>query len=174
LLETRVEKPHVNVVHRPGIFMNLFDQFILQHVQISVLRTELVRASREPGMQEAKVELNLTPRVIEGEKDSVLPSYQVSANLNCNSASEDKSGPAFKAIVGLEAVYQQISGDPMDVAEFTNQHSVLARQLYPLLQQEMRGLLARMGLSQIQLPFDLAPRLQNIDGSTIEVSGSLH
>ena len=44
--------------------MNLLDQFILQHVQISVLRTELVRVSREPGMQEAKVELNLTPRVI--------------------------------------------------------------------------------------------------------------
>ena len=37
--------------------MNLLDQFILQHVQISVLRTELVRVSREPGMQEAKVEL---------------------------------------------------------------------------------------------------------------------
>ena len=42
--------------------MNLFDQFILQHVQVAVLRSELVRVSREPGMQEAKVELNLTPR----------------------------------------------------------------------------------------------------------------
>ena len=154
--------------------MNLLDQFILQHVQISVLRTELVRVSREPGMQEAKVELNLTPRVIEGDEDNLLPSYQVSARLNCNSASEDESGPAFKAIVGIEAVYQQVSGDPMVVTEFTNQHAVLARQLYPLLQQEMRGLLARMGLSQIQLPFDLAPRVQNVESGSIEVSGSLH
>jgi hypothetical protein len=154
--------------------MNLLDQFILQHMQLSVLRTELVRVSREPGMQEAKVELNLTPRVMETEQDSPLPSYQVSARLNCDSASEEESGPAFKAVVGIEAVYQQISGDPMDVNEFTNHHAVLARQLYPLLQQEMRGLLARMGLSQIQLPFDLAPRIQNVEGSSIEVSGSLH
>ncbi len=133
-----------------------------------------MRASREPGMQEAKVELNLTPRVMEAEQDSLLPSYQVSAKLNCESASEDESGPAFKAVVGIDAVYQQISGDPMDITEFTNQHAVLARQLYPLLQQEMRVLLARMGLSQIQLPFDLAPRVQNVDGPSIEVSGSLH
>ena len=154
--------------------MSLLDQFILQHVQLSVLRTELVRVSREPGMQESKVELNLTPRVIEEDQDALLPSYQVSARLNCDSASEDESGPAFRAAVGIEAVYQQVSGDPMDINEFTNQHAVLARQLYPLLQQEMRGLLARMGLSQIQLPFDLVPRTPNVDGSVIEVSGSLH
>lgn len=154
--------------------MNLLDHFILQHVQLSVLRTELVRVSREPGMQEAKVELNLTPRVIEADKDSPMPSYQVSARLNCDSTSEEEDVPAFKAVVGIEAVYQQISGDPMDVNEFTNQHAVLARQLYPLLQQEMRGLLSRMGLSQIQLPFDLAPRVQNVDGTSIEVSSSLH
>ena len=154
--------------------MNLLDQFILQHVQVSVLRSELVRVSREPGMQEAKVELNLTPRVMEPNQDSLLPSYQVNARLDCDSASEEEDGSAFKAIVGIEAVYQQVSGDPMDVTEFTSQHAVLARQLYPLLQQEMRGLLARMGLSQIQLPFDLAPRVPNVEGPTIEVSGSLH
>ena len=154
--------------------MNLLDQFILQHMQVSVLRSELVRASRDPGMQEAKVELNLTPRVMEPDQDSLLPSYQVSARLDCASASDEEDGPAFKATVGIEAVYQQVSGDPMEVTEFTNQHAVLARQLYPLLQQEMRGLLARMGLSQIQLPFDLAPRIQNVEGTSIEVSGSLH
>ncbi len=154
--------------------MNLLDQFILQHVQISVLRSELVRVSCEPGMQEAKVELNLTPRVMEPDQDSLLPSYQVSAQLDCDSVSEEEDGPAFKAIVGIEAVYQQISGDPMDLTEFTSQHVVLARQLYPLLQQEMRALLARMGLSQIQLPFDLAPRVANVEGPSIEISGSLH
>ncbi len=154
--------------------MNLLDLFILQHVQISVLRSELVRVSREPGMREAKLELKLTPRVIEAEQDSVLPSYQVSARLKCDSASEDEAAPAFKAVIGIEAVYQQITGKPMDVAEFTNQHAVLARQLYPLLQQEMRGLLARMGLSQIQLPFDLAPSVPNSKGPSVEFSGSLH
>lgn len=154
--------------------MNLLDQFILQHVQTSILRSELIRVSREPGMQEAKVELNLTPRLMENDSKSALPSYQVSARLDCDSASNDESGPAFKAIVGIEAVYQQIAGEPMDVAEFTHQHAVLARQLYPLLQQEMRGLLSRMGLSQIQLPFDLAPRQGKSKGPGIEISGSVH
>lgn len=154
--------------------MNLLDQFILQHVQTSILRSELIRVSRKPGMQEAKVELNLTPRLMENDNGSTLPSYQVSARLDCDSASNDENGPAFKAIVGIEAVYQQISGEPMDVSQFTSEHAVLARQLYPLLQQEMRGLLSRMGLSQIQLPFDLAPRVGKSKGPSIEVSGSLH
>lgn len=154
--------------------MNLLDQFILHHVQTSILRSELIRVSRESGMQEAKVELNLTPRMMEGDQQSPLPSYQVTARLDCNSESSDESSPAFKAVVGIEAVYQQVAGDPMDVSEFTSQHALLARQLYPLLQQEMRGLLCRMGLSQIQLPYDLAPRVGNSDAPTVEISGSLH
>ena len=154
--------------------MNLLDHFVLQHVQLSVLRAELIRVSHEPGMQEAKVELNLTPRVMDTKKKAALPSYQVSARLECDSASEHDNGPVFKALVGIEAVYEQVSGRPVDVGEFTSHHSVLARQLYPLLQQEMRGLLARMGLSQIQLPFDLAPKTPSVKGSSAEISGSLH
>jgi hypothetical protein len=154
--------------------MNLLDQFVLQHVQTSILRSELIRASREPGMRDAKVELNLTPRLMENDSQSAMPSYQVSARLDCDSASSDETAPAFKAVVGIEAIYQQVAGEPMDVSEFTRQHAVLARQLYPMLQQEMRGLLSRMGLSQIQLPFDLAPRPGRSDGPSIEISGSLH
>lgn len=154
--------------------MNLLDHFILHHVQTSVLRSELIRVSRESGMQEAKVELNLTPRIMDAESESAMPAYQVSARLNCDSSAAEENSPAFKAVVGMEAVYQQVSGEPMDMSEFTGQHAVLARQLYPLLQQEMRGLLARMGLSQIQLPFDLAPRVRESGGQDIEVSSSLH
>ena len=154
--------------------MNLLDHFILQHVQVSILKSELVRVTREAGMHDAKVELNLTPRVLEPDEDTHLPSYQVSARLKCESGSEDEDGPAFNASVGIEAIYQQTSGEPLDVHEFTNHHSTLARQLYPLLQQEMRGLLSRMGLSQIQLPFDLAPRVPDVEGLSVEVSHSLH
>ncbi len=62
----------------------------------------------------------------------------------------------------------------MDINEFTSHHAVLARQLYPMLQQEMRGLLSRMGLAQIQLPFDLAPRQAEAGRPSVEVSPSLH
>jgi hypothetical protein len=154
--------------------MNLLEHFILQHVQVSVLKSRLLKVSREPEMHDAKVELNLAPRVLESGEDSHYPSYQVSARLNCEGGAKDGESPAFRAAVGIEAVYQQVSGEPMDINEFTSHHAVLARQLYPMLQQEMRGLLSRMGLAQIQLPFDLAPRQAKAERPSVEVSPSLH
>lgn len=135
--------------------MNLLDHFILQHCQVSLLQGELLRVSRQGAMQDAKVELNLTPRLMEMDSGDRLPSYQVSARLICVGGASEKTGPAFSAKVGLETVYQQTSGHPIDISDFTNHHSSLARQIYPLLAQELRGLLTRMGLSNIQLPFDL-------------------
>jgi hypothetical protein len=154
--------------------VNLLDQFVLQHVQVSLLKAKLVRVSKEPGSQEAKVELNLTPRLLNTDSGEDLPAYQVSARLSCKGGSSDKSGPRFVAQVGFEAIYQQTEGDPIDVAEFTNHHASLTRQLYPLLQQELRMLLVRLGLEQIHLPFDLAARVDSADVETISVSGSLH
>jgi hypothetical protein len=142
--------------------MNLLDHFILQHCQISLLHGELLRISREGAMQDAKVEMNLTPRLVEMDSGDKLPSYQVSARLNCIGGAKEKSGPAFSAQVGLETVYQQTSGDPIDISEFTSHHASLSRQIYPLLAQELRGLLTRMGLSNIQLPFDLDPGSKKI------------
>lgn len=154
--------------------MNLLEHFVLQHLQVLQLKSELLRASSEPGMQEAKVEMNLTPRLMESDSGSDLPSYQVSAELGCESGLANESGPAFTAAVRLKAIYQQTSGTPVDFAEFTSHHATLARQLYPLLQQEMRGLLTRMGLSQIQLPYDLTPREHTVEAEAVELSGSLH
>lgn len=154
--------------------MNLLDQFVLQHVQVSLLKAKLVRVSKEPGSQEAKVELNLTPRMLNTDSGEDLPAYQVSARLTCKGGSPDKSGPRFIAQVGFEAIYQQTEGDPVDVAEFTNHHASLTRQLYPLLQQELRMLLVRLGLEQIHLPFDLTARSDSSDVETVRVSGSLH
>jgi hypothetical protein len=154
--------------------MNLLDFFVLQHVQVSLLKAELEQASKDPGTQEAKVEFNLTPRLMNTDSGEKLPSYQVSARLNCIGGVADDSGPRFNARVGLEAIYQQVDGDPVDVAQFTNSHASLTRQLYPLLQHELRGLLLRLGLEQIHLPFDLAARIREGSSQTVQVSGSLH
>ena len=154
--------------------MNLLDHFILQHVQISVLKAELVKISKLAGTQEAKVELNLTPRPMQTDAGVTLPAYQVSARLSCRGGGEEQPGPVFKAQVGIEAIYQQVNGDAVDLAEFTANHASLTRQLYPLLQHELRGLLNRLGLEQIHLPFDLAARAQSEAGATVQVSGSLH
>ena len=154
--------------------MNLLDHFILQHVQVSLLKAELLNVSKESGHREAKVELNLTPRLMKADSGDKLPAYQVSARLSCKAGSKDDPGPMFAAKVGFEVIYQQVSGDPVDVSEFTSNHASLTRQLYPLLQQELRSLLVRLGLEQIHLPFDLAARTSEHGDQTIQVSGSVH
>jgi hypothetical protein len=154
--------------------MNLLENFVLKHVQIARLNAELVQAAPGLGAQEAKVELNLTPRLMQADSGTELPAYQVSARLSCQGGREEKKGASFTATVGFEAVYQQIKGDPMDVSEFTANHASLTRQLYPLLQNELRGLLARLGLEQIHLPFDLAARVNGGAEKTVQISGSLH
>jgi hypothetical protein len=154
--------------------VNLLNQFVLQHVQVSLLKAKLVHLSKEPGTQEAKVELSLTPRMLNTDSGDKLPAYQVSARLSCQGGSKDDPGPKFLARVGFEVIYQQIQGNPVDVAEFTANHASLTRQLYPLLQQELRMLLARLGLEQIHLPFDLAAKVKLPESQTVQVRGSLH
>ena len=154
--------------------MNLLDHFILQHCQVSQLHGELIRVAREGTTQEAKVEMNLTPRLMDMDSGEQLPSYQVSARLVLVGGSDDDSKPSFKAKVGLETVYQQTSGDPLDIATFSTHHASLARQIYPLLAQELRGILTRLGLSNIQLPFDLNPGSQKISVTPEEISDRVH
>jgi len=154
--------------------MNLLDLFVLQHIQVSELHAELIRVSKEGGTQDAKVELNLTPRLLKTDAGVALPAYQVSARLSCRGGTENQPGPIFTAQAAFEALYQQTSGEPMDIAQFTSNHSSLTRQLYPLLQHELRGLLSRLGLEQIHLPYDLASRMQTTVGEPMRVPSALH
>jgi len=154
--------------------MNLLDQFVLKHLQLSLVNAELIKVSREAGRHEAKLELNLTPRLMKADSGEEPPSYQVTARLGCEGRSRDSGEVVFRARVGMEAVYEQVAGEPVDLAEFTSHHATLARQLYPLLQQELRLLLVRLGLEQIHLPYDLAARIETPDSQVIEVSGAVH
>ena len=154
--------------------MNLLERFVLKHLQFTRLSAEVHRVARDPGRQEAKVELNLSPRLLQADSGDQLPAYQVSARLSCRSGAEGRAEADFDALVGLEAVYQQVSGEPVDIAEFTASHVSLTRQLYPLLQQELRSLMVRVGLEQIRLPFDLAAQPHSSDGHTVQVSGAVH
>jgi hypothetical protein len=154
--------------------MNLLDYFILQHMQLTQLQAKLLKVSGEAGSQEAKVELNLTPRPLKTDSGDGLPAYQVGAQLMCQSGEHNPSGPRFSARVGIVTIYQQVRGEPVDLAQFTANHASLTRQLYPLLQHELRGLLIRLGLEQIHLPYDLAVRVQSLEGGSIQVSGAVH
>lgn len=154
--------------------MNLLERFVLHHLQPTVLKAEVVRMVKDYGTQEAKVELSLAPRMVKADSGDELPAYQVTARLSCRSGGRGKDEPVFKAQVGLEAVYQQVSGEPVDIAEFTANHASLTRQLYPLLQQELRVLMNRVGLEQIRLPYDLAAKVDLSENETVRVSGAVH
>lgn len=154
--------------------MNLLERFVLHHLQPTVLKAEVVKMVKDYGTQEAKVELSLAPRMLKADSGDEPPAYQVTARLSCRSGAKGKDEPVFKAEVGFEAMYQQVAGEPVDIAEFTANHASLTRQLYPLLQQELRGLLVRLGLEQIHLPFDLAARINEPQGESIQISPSLH
>lgn len=153
--------------------VNLLDHFYLQHVQVSLIKAELINAARGEGTKEAKVELNLAPRLIKADSGDELPAYQVSAKLSCRGGGDD-SGPEFVAQTGIEAIYQQIDGEPLDVAEFSSHHASLTRQLYPLLQQELRLLLFRLGLEKIHLPCDLPARVNHEEEHPVQISGAVH
>jgi hypothetical protein len=153
--------------------VNLLDHFYLQHVRITRLNAELTDAREGVVDREAKVELNLAPRPLKADSGDELPGYRVNARLSCRSG-EQGTGPKFEAVVGVEAIYRQMDGDPVDVATFGAHHASLTRQLYPMLQQELRGLMLRLGLERIHLPFDLPARVEHGGAAAVEVSGSVH
>jgi len=154
--------------------VNLLERFVLQHLQPTLLRAEVLKLIKDHGTHEAKVELTLTPRMLKADSGDQLPAYQVTARLSCRSGEAGREEPAFKAQVGFEAVYQQVSGEPVDIAQFTANHASLTRQLYPLLQQELRALMNRVGLEQIRLPYDLAAQVHSPESATVQVSGAVH
>ena len=154
--------------------MNLLDHFVLKNMQVTQLHARLLKSSTETGTQEAKVELNLTPRPVQADSGDNLPAYQVGALLTCESGNVNPAGPRFSARVGIETIYQQVHGEPIDLAQFTASHASLTRQLFPLLQNELRSLLTRLGLEQIHLPFDLVARAKPPEGGSIQVSGAVH
>ena len=154
--------------------MNLLDQFILHHVQLSLLQAKLIATPKTQGAREAKVELKLVPRIVKTDSGEELPSYQVSARLSCRTGDKEDGGPRFDARVGIEAIYRQIDGDPLDLSEFSAHHASLTRQLYPMMQQELRMLLVRLGLEQVKLPYDLPAKVELKEDQTVKVHGSVH
>jgi hypothetical protein len=135
--------------------MNLLNQFVLQQTQYSALHAELNRVPADNGEREAKVEFHLVPRKIKNQPDSGMPAYQVTAKLECRGMDNQGEEPAFKVGIVLEAVYFQVEGEPMSFKDFSGRHGEFTRQLYPLVQQQLRQLLSQLGLEQLKLPADM-------------------
>ncbi len=135
--------------------MNLLESFSLNYTQITNLHAELrQRVSQEQRIQ-AKIELNLTPKELSNGGETGMPNYQITVSLTCIGELEGSNKPAFTLQVVMQANYQQIQGEPVDLTTFTQHHSSLTRQLYPLAHQQLRTMTLQLGLEQIRLPYDL-------------------
>lgn len=135
--------------------MNLLEQFSLRHAQVTHLHAELRERVINDQRIQAKIELNLTPKEISANGESGLPSYQMGVSLTCVGELDGASKPAFTLQVVMQTAYQQVQGEPVEFTEFTQHHSTLTRQLYPLAHQHLRNMAIQLGLEQVRLPYDL-------------------
>ena len=156
--------------------MNLLELFALKHVQVTVIHAELTHSGTagEHSHGEAKIEFNMKPKIFKAEKEAPLPCYQVSTRLKVESGDHENPAPVFNARIAIEAVYQQSTGTPVDLVKFTANTATLARQLYPLMQLELREMLSRLGITGIRLPLDLAPGMEKKESAPEGVPASLH
>lgn len=135
---------------------NLLDNFALAHTQLTRLSADLTEIVNQDQTFNTKVELKLTPREMAAEGD--LPQYQVTARLVCrgNKEAETTDQPLFSIELIMQAVYRQMSGDPISFEEFSQNHASLTRQIYPLIHHQIQPVMKQLGLDQLRLPFDLA------------------
>lgn len=137
---------------------NLLDQFALSHTQVTRLHAELAGNVPREGAFSAKVELKLTPQEAATASDGEgLPVYQVSARLVCHGYlnGREEETPLFTVELILQAAYRQIAGTPMGFETFSQHHTSLTRQLYPLIHHQLQPILKQFGLDQVRLPYDL-------------------
>lgn len=138
--------------------LNLLDFFALRHTQLSHLEVQLKEVIEPTVRVQAKVELNLTPREMKQSGDDATPAYQLTARFTCHGHLEEAAEgtePLFKVLLVLHAAYRQYHGAAIDFQTFTQHHTSLARQVYPVVHQQVRPILQQIGLASIQLPYDL-------------------
>ncbi|GAB4113387.1 MAG: hypothetical protein KKC01_13195 [Gammaproteobacteria bacterium] len=135
--------------------MSIIDDFALRHTQLSAVHADLHKQASAEQAITAKVELNMTPREMQRQQES-LPTYQITAMISCHGEAESDGDPLFSLQLTMHAAYQQIGGEAMDFERFKRSHAPFTRQLYPLLHQHMRQLMLQLGLETVKLPYDLA------------------
>ncbi|MGV6851839.1 MAG: hypothetical protein ACWA5R_06635 [bacterium] len=154
--------------------MNLLEYFVLTRIHTVKLNAELIGAVKGDENLEAKVEINFSPTKSQDENDQFT--YQIAARLLCNGGrpgeAEDK--PLFTIEYVLNAFYQNSSPTHIEFDLFQSHHHSLVRQLNPIMQQKAQEMMREIGLTQINLPPDLAqqgPKTQanKIKSSSVQV-----
>lgn len=111
----------------------------------------------------AHVEFQLTPNGVEG---ATPPQYALQIRLTCTGtpARGNPRTRLFELEIKALALYRQ-TGIAVSLNDFTSNHTVLARQLFPLLASRAQDLLERLGLHAIRLPLDLPQEMSVPQGA---------
>lgn len=106
----------------------------------------------------AHVEFQLTPSAVEG---SMPPQFALQTRLTCiGTAMRGAPGnKLFELEIRALGLYRQIFGEVYSATDFATHHTVLARQLFPVLSARAQRLLQDLGLHSIRLPMDLPQQL---------------
>ncbi len=105
----------------------------------------------------AHVELQLTPSGVEGNAQY---QFALRIRLLCTgtAAKVKVSSKLFEIELKAYAFYRQVALGQIPLEEFTANHTVFARQLFPALASRAQSLLDMLGLANIRIPLDLPPQ----------------
>ncbi|MCB1601341.1 MAG: hypothetical protein KDI66_15090 [Xanthomonadales bacterium] len=136
----------------------LFRWLTLENLSLTGMQAALHGNEARTTECNAHVEFQLTPSAVEG---TVPPQFALQTRLTC--VGTPVRGVPGTKLFDLEiravALYRQIGGESLNATDFATHHTVLARQLFPVLSIRAQTLLQDLGLHNIRLPMDLPQQL---------------
>lgn len=131
---------------------------------LETMSTTALQAQLQPGNDvrnvecNAHVEFQLTPSAIEGSNPA---QFALQVRLTCigTPLRNVQRNKLFDLEIRGVAIYRQVAGDTLAAADFASNHTVFARQLFPILAVRAQALLQELGLANIRLPLDLPQQL---------------
>lgn len=131
---------------------SVYRNLVLEALQLQKVQAEVLVANARETPCHAHIEFQLTPMPIEGGSATQAA---LRVRLMCHGTPHhDAQQRLFQLEVGGIAWFRA-QHDAIDFSQFSEVHTVFARQLFPSFVLRAQGLLQDLGLVQIRLPIDL-------------------
>jgi hypothetical protein len=137
---------------------DLYHSLQLEALTLQGVRAEVTDDGRLREMEcNAHVELQLTPLTVDQRANY---QFALKIKLSCTGtpAKIQSNARVFDLELRALALYRQASMAPVSVEQFSADHTVFARQLFPALAMRAQALLDSLGMSNIRIPVDLPPQ----------------
>ena len=110
----------------------------------------------------------MTPSAVE---NAAPAQFALHIRLSCNGTPirGNTKTRLFDLEIKALAIYRQATTEPVSLSDFSANHTVFARQVFPALALRAQSLLEQLGLHNIRLPVDLPHDLNNSGQTTTPV-----